>query len=47
MDVFNLTGSRKEVKDELMENNVLRNALNKNNLVKYIIDKISNKNLTT
>ena len=46
-DVLTKQGSRREVLDELIRNNIFQHALNKDNLVKYENDEISIKNLST
>ena len=45
-DVLTKQGSRREEMDALMERNVFGQAQNKDNLVKYVNDEISIKNLT-
>ena len=46
-DVLSKQGSRRNISNELMADNVFRHALNTGNLVKYLNDEITIKNLTT
>ena len=46
-DILTKQGPKREVLEELMEDNIFKHALNKNNLVEYINDEITIKNQTT